>query len=214
MEAAASSETLVYFYQTTRRHMQEDNTLWHRTFWTSLSVVFLSPTSQIHGTTWISHDFFLTHPFQFTRMQLFDAVWSELLKALLNDLQGKMTPCCVMDSYRSYTATCCLPHCGRCNDGGSRLLCIVGVYVTLQKTPSWSLPSEDQISHNLWLEVTTSVQDGGGWSTPRPDHFTPEKSPSTHCTAGWVGPRIGLHECGEAKISFPYGASKPKPSSQ
>ena len=90
-------------------------------------------------------------------MQLFDAVWSELLKALLNELQGKMTPCCLMDSYRLYTATCCLPHCGRCNDGGSRLLCIVGIYVTLQKTPSWSPPSEDQISHNLWLEVKAQV---------------------------------------------------------
>jgi hypothetical protein len=41
---------------------------------------------------------------------------------------------------------------------------------------------------------TASAQDGGEWSTSRPCcAFTPgERTPGTHCTGGWVGPRAGL----------------------
>jgi hypothetical protein len=38
----------------------------------------------------------------------------------------------------------------------------------------------------------TSALDGGGWSKPLPVRFTPRKEPGTHCTGGWVGPRVGL----------------------
>jgi hypothetical protein len=40
----------------------------------------------------------------------------------------------------------------------------------------------------------TSVLDGGEWSVSRPrPRFTPgERTPGTHCTGGWVGPRAGL----------------------
>jgi hypothetical protein len=35
------------------------------------------------------------------------------------------------------------------------------------------------------------VLDWGGWSTPRPGHFTPRGRPGTHCTEGWEGPPPG-----------------------
>jgi hypothetical protein len=41
---------------------------------------------------------------------------------------------------------------------------------------------------------STSALDGGEWSASRPGRaFTPgERTPGTHCTGGWVGPRAGL----------------------
>jgi hypothetical protein len=41
---------------------------------------------------------------------------------------------------------------------------------------------------------STSVLDRGEWSASRPGRaFTPgERTPGTHCTGGWVGPRAGL----------------------
>jgi hypothetical protein len=41
---------------------------------------------------------------------------------------------------------------------------------------------------------TTSALDGGEWSASRTGRaFTPgERTPGTHCTGGWVGPRAGL----------------------
>jgi hypothetical protein len=39
----------------------------------------------------------------------------------------------------------------------------------------------------------TSALDGGEWSASRPGRLTPEeRTPSTHSTGGWVGPRTGL----------------------
>jgi len=41
-----------------------------------------------------------------------------------------------------------------------------------------------------------SALDKGVWSTLRPGRFTPEKSPGTHRTVGWVDPRAGLEVSG------------------
>jgi hypothetical protein len=45
--------------------------------------------------------------------------------------------------------------------------------------------------------------------TPRP-RFTPEeRTPGTHCTGGWVGPRAGLDTEARGKILFPCRGSNP-----
>jgi hypothetical protein len=51
----------------------------------------------------------------------------------------------------------------------------------------------------------TSALDGGEWSASRPGHaFTPgEKTPGTHWTGGWVGPRAGLDTEDRGKILCP-----------
>ena len=46
---------------------------------------------------------------------------------------------------------------------------------------------------------STSAQDGGGWSVPRPGRFTPWKDPVPIVTGGWVGPRAGLDGCGKSR---------------
>jgi hypothetical protein len=50
-----------------------------------------------------------------------------------------------------------------------------------------------------------------GWvvsTTPRP--LYPRERPGTHCTGGWVGPRVGLDVCEKSR---PYRDSTPGPSS-
>jgi hypothetical protein len=51
-----------------------------------------------------------------------------------------------------------------------------------------------------------------GWVvsvTPRP-RFTPgERTPGTHCTGGWVGPRAGLDTADRGKILCPRRGSNP-----
>ena len=44
---------------------------------------------------------------------------------------------------------------------------------------------------------SSSALDVGGWSTPHPGRFTPRERPGTQCTGGWVGPRVGVDECGK-----------------
>jgi hypothetical protein len=45
--------------------------------------------------------------------------------------------------------------------------------------------------------------------TPRP-RFTPgERTPGTHCTGGWVGPRAGLDADARGKILCPCRGSNP-----
>jgi hypothetical protein len=59
---------------------------------------------------------------------------------------------------------------------------------------------------------STSALDGGGeWSASRPGRsFTPgERTPGTHCTGGWVGPRAGLDTEVRGKILFPRWGSNP-----
>jgi hypothetical protein len=50
--------------------------------------------------------------------------------------------------------------------------------------------------------LLNSALDGGEWSTSRAGRaFTPgEKTPGTHCTGGWVGPRAGLDTEDRGKI--------------
>jgi len=50
----------------------------------------------------------------------------------------------------------------------------------------------------------------GGWSTPRPSHFTPGKTWYWYCIGGWVGPRVGLDGCGKPR---PHRDSIPGTSS-
>jgi len=45
------------------------------------------------------------------------------------------------------------------------------------------------------LSLTLALN-GGEWSTPRPDRFTPGKRPVSHCIGGWVGPSAGVNGCG------------------
>jgi hypothetical protein len=52
---------------------------------------------------------------------------------------------------------------------------------------------------------STSALDGGEWSVSRHGRaFTPgERTPGTHCTGGWVGPRAGLDTEVRGKILCP-----------
>jgi hypothetical protein len=44
-----------------------------------------------------------------------------------------------------------------------------------------------------WWSSLTSTLDGREWSASRPGRFTHrDRTPGTHCTGGWVGPRAGL----------------------
>jgi hypothetical protein len=45
----------------------------------------------------------------------------------------------------------------------------------------------------------TSMLDEGGWSVPRPDHFTPGKETRYELYRRLVGPRAGLDECGKSR---------------
>jgi hypothetical protein len=46
--------------------------------------------------------------------------------------------------------------------------------------------------------------------TPRP-HFSPGKrTPGTHCTGGWVGPRAGLDTEARGKILSPLQGIEPR----
>jgi hypothetical protein len=58
---------------------------------------------------------------------------------------------------------------------------------------------------------TTSALDGGEWSESRPGRaFTlEERTPGTHCTGGWVGPRAGLDTEVRGKILCPCRGSNP-----
>jgi hypothetical protein len=58
---------------------------------------------------------------------------------------------------------------------------------------------------------STSTLDGGEWSALRPGcAFTPgERTPGTHCTGGWVGPRAGLDTETRGKIPLPLPGSNP-----
>ena len=51
---------------------------------------------------------------------------------------------------------------------------------------------EMEYMYNLTLYLTSAV-DGGGWSAPRLNRFTPGIN---HCIVGWVDPRVGLEGCG------------------
>jgi hypothetical protein len=58
---------------------------------------------------------------------------------------------------------------------------------------------------------TTSALDGGEWSASRPGRaLTPgERTPGTHWTGGWVGPRAGLDTETRGKILSPCRGSNP-----
>ena len=53
-------------------------------------------------------------------------------------------------------------------------------------------------------------QKGVGGEHHAPDALPPGKRPDTHCTGGWMGPRVSLDGCGNSR---PYRDSIPGPSS-
>jgi len=55
--------------------------------------------------------------------------------------------------------------------------------------------------------LLTSPLDGGGWSTPDSDHFTPVKKTQypLYTVKGWLGPRAGLYGSGESRLPTPPG---------
>jgi hypothetical protein len=59
--------------------------------------------------------------------------------------------------------------------------------------------------------ILASAPDGGEWSASRPwPRFTPgERTPGTHWTGGWVGPRAGVDAGGRRKILYPCRGSNP-----
>jgi hypothetical protein len=59
--------------------------------------------------------------------------------------------------------------------------------------------------------LSISALDGGEWSASRPGRaFTPgERTPGTHWTGDWVGPRAGLDTQARGKILRPRRGSNP-----
>jgi hypothetical protein len=51
---------------------------------------------------------------------------------------------------------------------------------------------------------------GVGGQRHAPAALTPGNRPGTHCTGGWVGPKVGLDGCGNSR---PHRDSIPGPSS-
>jgi hypothetical protein len=50
---------------------------------------------------------------------------------------------------------------------------------------------------------------GVGGQRHAPAALPPGERPGTHCTGGWVGPRVGLGRCGKSR---PHRDSIPEPS--
>ena len=68
---------------------------------------------------------------------------------------------------------------------------------------------EGEQMYNSTLSSTSALD--GGWvvnATPRP--LYPRERPGTHCTGGYVGPRVGLDGCGKSRA---HRDSIPGPSS-
>jgi hypothetical protein len=61
------------------------------------------------------------------------------------------------------------------------------------------------------MHSLTSTLDGGDWSAPRLDRFTPrERAPSTHWIGGWVSPKAVLDTVVKRKIPSPSRESNPR----
>jgi hypothetical protein len=74
-------------------------------------------------------------------------------------------------------------------------------------TPRRRLGGEE-INSYLFL---TSALDGGEWSAWRPAAIYPrDRTPGTHCTGGWVGPRAGLDTEARWKILSPLPGIEPR----
>ena len=59
---------------------------------------------------------------------------------------------------------------------------------TGHKGIEWECIYRSTLSLNLALH-------GGGWETPCPCHFIPQKRAGTHCTGSQVSPSVGLDSC-------------------
>jgi hypothetical protein len=68
-----------------------------------------------------------------------------------------------------------------------------------------------QSRYTPWRRLGGEELDGGEWSASRPGRaFTPgERTPGTHCTGDWVGPRAGLDTEDRGKILCPRRGSNP-----
>ena len=69
-------------------------------------------------------------------------------------------------------------------------------------------PEQEQM-YNSTLPSTLAL-DGVGGQRHAPATLPPGKRPSTHRTAGWMGPRANLDRCGKSR---PHQDSTPGPSS-
>ena len=67
----------------------------------------------------------------------------------------------------------------------------------------------EEKSYGTTLPLTSEL-DGVGGQHEAVAALSPENSPGTHCTGGWVGPRAGLDRCGKSR---PHRDSIPGPSS-
>jgi hypothetical protein len=90
---------------------------------------------------------------------------------------------------------------------------VIGYYMKIKKvkqsryTPWRRLGERSYSSYSF----STSALDRGEWSASRPGRaFTPgERTPGTHCTGGWVGPRVGMDTEARGKILCPRRGSNP-----
>jgi hypothetical protein len=66
---------------------------------------------------------------------------------------------------------------------------------------------------DVWIHIfLTLALVRGEWPVSRPCRFTTkERTSSTHCIGGWVGPRASLHYL-ERRSSWPYQDTNSDPS--
>jgi len=67
----------------------------------------------------------------------------------------------------------------------------------------------EEVEVELYSFLTTALEGVRG-QCHAPAALYPREKPGTHCTEGWVGPRVGLDRCGKSR---PHRVSIPRPSS-
>jgi hypothetical protein len=85
----------------------------------------------------------------------------------------------------------------------------MGKKVKQSRCTPWRRLGGDEVYSSY--SFSTSALDGGEWSASHPGRaLTPgERTPGTHCTGGWVGPRAGLDTEVRGKILCPRRGSNP-----
>jgi hypothetical protein len=66
-----------------------------------------------------------------------------------------------------------------------------GLKVKVKFTLQWAMKAQrGELKYNSTLSLTRAL--GGGGQRYAAAALPPGKRPVTHCTGGWVGPRVGL----------------------